>query len=211
MILFDLDGTLTDPCEGITNSAAYALGKFNINVTDKTELKKFIGPPLLESFMEFYNFSEEQAKQAIIYYREYFKDKGILENLVFEGTGDFLAKLVKENKRLCVATTKPEHFAKIILEHFNLSQYFEYIAGAEFDGTRTQKNEIIVYALGKCGFNDRSKVIMIGDRKHDIIGAKKCGIDSVGVLFGYGSREELETAGADYIAESFSDIEKIVL
>ncbi len=210
LVLFDLDGTLTDSCEGVTNSVEYALNKFGITVKDKTELQKFIGPPLIVSFMEFYNFSEEQAEQAIAFYREYYTEKGIMENEVYAGIEDVLASLVKAGKRLCVATSKPEPFAKQILEYFNLSKYFEYIAGATLDEKRTQKEEVIEYALEQCKLTDRTKAIMVGDRKYDILGASKCSLDSIGVLFGYGSRKELEAAGANYIAETVHDILKFI-
>ncbi len=210
-ILFDLDGTLTDPCEGITNSVLYALNKMDIKVENKEVLKKFIGPPLLESFKNFYGFSEEQSMKALLYYREYFKDKGMLENFVYNGMADVLKNLTERGKRLCVATSKPEPFAEKILEHFNLTRYFEFIAGSNLDGTRAKKNEVIEYALEKCKITDRTAVVMVGDREHDILGAKKCSVDSIGVLFGYGSREELENAGATYIAEAVEDIAKIAL
>ncbi len=211
LILFDLDGTLTDPGEGITNSVAYALNKFDIQVKDKTSLNKFIGPPLIDSFMNFYGFSFERAKQAVAYYREYFTVKGIFENLVYDGIEDMLNVLKSSGKRLCVATSKPEPFAKIILEHFNLAHYFEYIAGATLDETRTKKNEVIEYALEQCGFTGREKAVMVGDREHDVIGAQKCSLDCIGVLFGYGSREELEVAGAKYIAETVGDISSFIV
>ncbi len=211
VILFDLDGTLTDPGIGITNSVAYALEKFDIKVTDRTELYKFIGPPLIESFMEFYNFSADDAKKALMFYREYFTEKGILENLVYDGIEELLKKLKEIGKRLCVATSKPEPFAKTILEHFNLSRYFEFIAGSTLEETRTKKHEVIEYALEQLKVTDRTKVIMIGDRKHDVIGAQKSGLDSIGVLFGYGNREELESVKATYIAENVNDIATIIL
>lgn len=209
LILFDLDGTLTDPWTGITNSVAYALDKFDIHIEDKTQLIKFIGPPLVESFAQFYNFSEQQAKQAVEFYREYFAEKGIFENRVYDGVEDLLKSLVLAGKRLCVATSKPEVYAKRILEHFKLSQYFEYIAGATMDETRNQKYDVIEYALKKCNFTDRTKAVMVGDRKHDVLGAKMCSVESVGVLYGYGSRDELQAAGATYIAKTVEDIESL--
>ena len=210
-ILFDLDGTITDPALGITNSVAFALNKFDIHIKDKMELYKFIGPPLIDSFMEFYHFSKEQAKQAVVFYREYFAEKGILENTVYQGIEDMLKTLICSGMRLCIATSKPESFAKTILEYFKLSKYFEYIAGATFDETRSKKSEVIEYALEQCKFTDRKRVVMVGDRKHDILGAEKCSIDSIGVLFGYGSRVELEKAGATYIAEKVEDILKLII
>ncbi|WML33573.1 HAD family hydrolase [Clostridium sp. OS1-26] len=210
-ILFDLDGTLTDPAIGITNSVMYSLEKYGIKVSDRSKLYKFIGPPLWESFEKYYGFSKEEAKQAVEYYREYYKDKGIYENLVYEGLEDLLKLLKASSKTLIVATSKPEIFAKQILEHFNIAKYFTFIAGGNLDGTRVKKDEVISYALESCNILDKSKVIMLGDREHDIIGAKKNGIHSMGVLFGYGDREELENAGADYIVETVSDIGRTLL
>ncbi len=200
LILFDLDGTLTDPAEGITNSVAYALNKFGIEVADKTQLYKFIGPPLADSFMEYYGFSEEQAQEAIACYRRYFTEKGMFENIVYEGIEELLKSLKSREKRLCVATSKPEPFAKAILEHFNLAQYFECIAGATLDQSRVKKADVIAYALEKCGITDCSTAVMVGDREHDVFGAAAHFIDCIGVLYGYGDRAELESAGALYIA-----------
>lgn len=210
-VLFDLDGTITDPGIGITNSVMHALDKYGIKVSDRSELYKFIGPPLWESFGKYYGFSKEEANKAVEYYREYYRDKGIFENLVYEGFEDLLKLLKANGKTLIVATSKPEVFAKKILEHFNLAKYFTFIAGGNLEGTRVNKNDIISYALECCKIQDKSNVIMIGDREHDVIGAKKNNIHSIGVLFGYGDRKELENAGADYIAETVSDIGNILL
>lgn len=209
-ILFDLDGTLTDPAIGITNSVMYALEKYGIEVSDRSELYKFIGPPLGDSFENYYGFSKEESKMAVEYYREYYRDKGIFENLVYDGLEDLLKTLKDNSKILIVATSKPEVFAKQILEHFNIAKYFTYIAGSNLDGTRVKKYEVIKYALESCNIIDLAKAIMIGDREHDIIGAKEAGINSIGVLFGYGDRNELEKAGADIIVETVSDIGKIL-
>jgi phosphoglycolate phosphatase len=210
-ILFDLDGTITDSGIGITNSVIYALKKFGIEVKDRSELRRFIGPPLLYSFENFYNLSKDESKNAVEYYREYYREKGIFENLVYDGFEDLLKKLIANNKTLVVATSKPHVFAKQILEHFNLAKYFTFIAGDEFDGTRGKKADVIKYALESCNIDDLSKVIMVGDREHDILGAKSVGIDSMGVLFGYGDRDELENAGADFIANTTDEIGEIVL
>lgn len=203
VILFDLDGTITDPGIGITNSVAYALKKYDITVEDRAELYKFIGPPLHKSFEEFYGVD---GLRAVDYYREYYRDKGIYENTVYTGVEDMLKKLNDAGKKVILATSKPEVFAKEVLRYFNLKDYFYYAAGANLDGTLTDKAEVIAYALAEGGVTDKSAVIMIGDREHDIIGANKNGIDSMGVLYGYGSREELENAGADYIAATVEDI-----
>ncbi len=213
VVLFDLDGTLTDPGLGITNSVMYSLNKFGIRVEDRSELYKFIGPPLLNSFMEFYSFDEEQAEQAVIYYREYFKEKGMFENKVYDGIPELLEQMKKEKMLLVVATSKPEPFAVQILEHFNLSQYFDVIAGSDFENVRNTKTKVIAYALeqlAKLSSKDisvlRKCAIMVGDRSHDVVGAKENDIQSIGVLFGYGDREELEGAGADFIVEQPSNI-----
>ena len=211
VVLFDLDGTLTDPGVGITGSVAYALEKYGIRIKDRTELYKFIGPPLHESFEKFCGFSPEQAKEAVAYYREYYSDRGIFENAVYNGMEELLAGLKDAGRTLLVATSKPELFARMILEHFGLTRYFNYIAGANMDGSRTRKDEVILYALMAGNVTDMSKAVMVGDREHDILGAKKVGIDSAGVLYGYGSRKELMEAGADYILEKPENIAQVVL
>ncbi len=210
VILFDLDGTLTDSGPGITNSVAYALKKFDIQVTDQTELFKFIGPPLKESFEKYYGFSSEKAVKAIEYYREYYVDKGLFENAVYEGMEELLKAIQVSGKTAIVATSKPEIFAKRILEHFDIAKYFAHIVGANLDETRTKKDEVISYVLHNCNIPVGSSLLMIGDREHDILGAKKMGLDSLGVLFGYGDYEELENAGATYIAESVKDIYPVI-
>ena len=205
-ILFDLDGTLTDPVEGITNSVAHALEKWGIHVEDKRELNKFVGPPLHAAFSEYYGFSEADAIKCVEYYREYFKDTGIFENKVYEGIPELLAELRASGKKLIVATSKPEEFALRILKHFSLYTYFDFVAGATMDSSRVKKADVIAYALESSGVTDLSRTVMVGDREHDILGARATGLDSLGVLYGYGSREELEAAGATYIVERVSDI-----
>ncbi len=210
IILFDLDGTLTDPGEGITNSVAYALKKYDIEVADRRELYKFIGPPLKDSFMKYYGFSEDKAVEAIAYYREYFRDTGIFENKVYEGVEDMLKTLQAEGKKIVLATSKPEEFAIRILEHFELKKYFTVVAGASMDSSRSKKGDVIAYAISLCSDFDKEKAIMIGDREHDIIGAKENGLKSMGVLYGYGDEAELKKAGADYIVSAPDDILKSV-
>lgn len=209
-ILFDLDGTLTDPGEGITNSVAYALEKWNIHVEDRTGLYPFIGPPLKDSFMDFYSFSEEQAEQAVACYREYFQDRGIFENVVYEGVEEMLKTLKASGRKIILATSKPEEFAVRILEHFHLAAYFDFIGGASMDGTRVKKADVISYALKEGKVTDLSGAVMIGDRKHDILGAAQAGLDSIGVLYGYGDEAELREAGALYLAERVEDIAGLV-
>ena len=206
IILFDLDGTLTDPGIGITNSVAHALAHWNIEVSDRAELYKFIGPPLSDSFMRYYGFSEEDAIRAIAVYREYFSVKGLYENEVYPGIPELLESLKAQGKTVVLATSKPEKFAVEILRHFGLYDYFDIIAGASMDESRNKKADVIAYAISQMNHPDLSRLIMIGDREHDILGAKQMGIDSIGVLYGYGDRPEHEKAGATYIAEKVEDI-----
>ena len=206
IILFDLDGTLTDPGIGITNSVAHALAHWNIEVKDRAELYKFIGPPLSDSFMRYYGFSEEDAIHAIAVYREYFSVKGLYENEVYPGIPELLSALKAAGKTVVLATSKPEGFAVEILRHFGLYDYFDIIAGASMDESRNKKADVIAYAISQMKNPDLSRMIMIGDREHDILGAKQIGIDSIGVLYGYGDRAEHEKAGATYIAERVEDI-----
>lgn len=210
-ILFDLDGTLTDPGQGIRNSVAFALSKCGISVDDIYTLNKFIGPPLQESFQKFYGFSKAQADQAVAWYREYYQEKGMLENLVYDGIPEMLTKLKEKGRTLVVATSKPEIYARQILDNFDLSTYFAYIAGGNLDGTRCKKDEVITYALAQCGGDSGRRPLMVGDREHDVIGARKAGVDCVGVLFGYGSAEELTQAGAIRLAGTVPELEKMLM
>lgn len=210
-ILFDLDGTLTDPGEGITNSVAYSLRRYGIEVSDRRELYRFIGPPLYESYMNFYGFDEQTAHEAVEVYREYYRPYGIFENKVYPGIPQLLARLKSAGKRLLVATSKPEGFSRQILEHFGLSQYFDFVAGSTLDGSRITKADVIRHALDSTSLTPDGTLLMVGDREHDVLGAKELGIDCIGVLFGYGSRGELEQAGAKYIASTVGDISSIIL
>lgn len=209
-LLFDLDGTLTNPGLGITNSVMYALKKFDIHVEDRTELYKFIGPPLRDSFETFYGFSTEKSELAVQYYREYYKEQGLYENEVYNEIPELLTQLKVQGKSLIVATSKPEAFSVEILKHFKLYDYFDFVAGATMDTTRNTKSDIIKYAMESCNISEKSSAIMIGDREHDIIGAKENELDSIGVLFGYGSLDELQKTRATYIAEKPMDILKYV-
>lgn len=205
-ILFDLDGTLTDPKEGITKSVWYALNKFNINEPDREKLTVFIGPPLYESFMKFYGFSKEQAWEAVGYYREYFSETGIFENIIYDGIPQMLEGLKAKGKELVLATSKPTVFAKQILEHYKLDNYFSLIVGSELDGGRIEKTEVISYVFSLLGRTADKSMVMVGDREHDIIGAKNCEIDSIGVLYGYGSAAEFIKAGATFIVSSVEEL-----
>jgi phosphoglycolate phosphatase len=206
-ILFDLDGTLSDPKQGIVNSVQYALSKFDMNEQDDKILTAFIGPPLIDSFHDFYGFSPDKAKLAIQYFREYFKDKGMFENKLFEGVTQMLYTLCKKGYNLYVATSKLESFAVQIIEHFHLQEYFFDVCGCLPDGSRVEKGEIIAYLMGKHQMNPK-EWLMIGDRKHDIIGARLNHIDCAAVSFGYGTIEEIKEYAPDYIFESILDLEK---
>lgn len=210
-ILFDLDGTLTDPKEGITKSVKYALNKYDIEVESLDNLIKFIGPPLKESFIEFYSFDEERAVNAIEYYREYFKDRGIFENGVYEGIPELLRELKNRGLIIAIATSKPTVFAERIVEHFGLKEYFNIIVGSNLDGTRTSKREVISYVLEQLNINNLEETVMIGDRKHDVIGAQKNNIDSIGVLYGYGDLKEFQEVAPTYIVDSVNDLYKFII
>lgn len=207
-VLFDLDGTLTDPMIGITKSVQYALKKQGMIEENLWNLTKFIGPPLKESFMKFYGMSEERAKMAVEDYREYFSPTGIFENVVYDGMEEMLTKLKKEGMTLCVATSKPEEFAKRILEHFHLEKYFDFVGGALMDG-RTNKAEVIAYVLSEIKA-EKKRTVMVGDREHDILGAKKNEIDSIGILYGYGDKEELQNAGANLIVKDVEALKNLL-
>lgn len=208
VILFDLDGTLTDSSPGIINSIIYALDKYGISLEDTAVLRKFLGPPLHESFKDFYGFDENKAMEAVGFYREYFSTKGIFENEVYEGIASLLQSLSERGKRLILATSKPQPFTDKIMEHFDLTQYFECIVGSNMDGTRSKKADVISYALQQCGVTDKSKTVMIGDRAQDIIGAKSVGIDAIGVEYGYGDYDELNDAGANYIVKTVDELKR---
>lgn len=210
-VFFDLDGTITDPGEGITNSVMYALKKYGIEVAKRSELYKFIGPPLKESFMKYYGFDEQTAQQAIGYYREYFTEKGMFENMVYDGIEKLLKDLKNNNIDMILATSKPESFAISILEHFHLAHYFTVIAGSNLDGSRVKKADVIQYAMEQYGLHTINGAVMVGDCEHDIIGAKANGLPSIGVLYGYGDRRELEEAGADYLAGMPEELGEIIL
>lgn len=203
----DLDGTITDPKEGITKSVAYALNHYGIKVENLDTLEKFIGPPLSDSFQEFYGFDREKSLEAVEKYREYFKDKGIFENRLYPGMEHLLQIITEQGGKLVLATSKPEIFAKRILEYFHIAEYFTFAAGSTLDTTRNKKADVIRYALDSLGI-EPGDAVMVGDRKHDVIGAKENGMECIGVLFGYGDREELEAAGADRIVETVEDLEK---
>ena len=210
-VFFDLDGTLVDSGEGVRNSVEYALKKFGIEVENKDSLSCFIGPPLTVSFKTFYGFDDENADRGVAYYREYYKDKGIFEGYVYDGIEETLKRLKDAGKRVMVATSKPEEYAKRVIEKFGIAKYFDFIAGATMDEkTRANKIEIMQYAFDSCGASP-SDTFMVGDRLFDIEGAKHFGMECIAVLYGYGSKEEFERYGAEYIVETAEDVANLIL
>ena len=210
-ILFDLDGTLTDPALGITNSVMYALRMLGAPVEARSFYYRFIGPPLLDSFTRYCGFSPEKSREALRLYREYFADKGIFENTVYDGIPQLLADLQSVGYKLVVATSKPELFARQIFDHFDMTKYFLFIGGADMEETRATKDAVIGYVLEKLGNPLPAKCLMVGDREYDVRGAAHFGIDTVGVEYGYGSYEELDAVGAYKIADSVDGLRRILL
>lgn len=217
IVLFDLDGTLTDPWEGITRCVQYGMEAAGHYEPDREKLTPFIGPPLMDMFMGEYGFTKEQAELAVDKYRERFREKGMYENKIYEGIEELLKALKASGKRLGVATSKPEVFAVPILEYFHIDSYFEHIVGSELSGERVRKGDVIKEALrrfgaeGKAGEKgERAMVWMVGDRKHDVIGAGEAGIPCVGVLYGYGGYEELSQAGADRLVSTVGELARLL-
>ena len=211
LILFDLDGTLTDPKEGITNCVKYALRHFNIEENDDATLLEFIGPPLYDSFRGIYGFSHEDANLCVEKYRERYSVTGLFENAVLDGAVEILSELKKAGKTTALATSKPLVFAEKIVEKYGLSEYLDYVVGADLKGGINYKDEVISEVLRQTKTKDLSKVVIVGDRKHDILGAKKCGIASIGVKCGYAEENELEDAGADFIFKNLHEVKDFLL
>lgn len=203
-ILFDLDGTLIDSALGITNSFAYALEKYNIKLS-KNELSTLIGPPLMDSFVNYFKFDLEKAKEATKYFREYFKEKGVKEHKLYPNVIETLEKLKEAGYTLCIATSKPEVFAVEILASYDILKYFSYVSAANIDDTVTKKEDIVRNAINKLNLNPE-ETIMVGDRKHDIIGANLNKIDSIGALYGFGDLAELEKEKATFIIDDILEV-----
>ncbi|MGE6346111.1 HAD family hydrolase [Bacillus mycoides] len=209
--LFDLDGTLTDPKEGIINAVLYVLEKMGIEEVNISELDSFIGPPIQQSFADRYNMNEIEVERAVFYFREYLKQSGLLENKVYDGIGALLQELKDAGNRLFVATSKPTVFAKQVIEHFQLTSFFEETVGSNLDGTRIKKEEIIAHILQINEELQKEEMVMIGDRKHDVIGANSNGIASIGVLYGYGNENELSDAGASHIVKDVEELQSFCI
>lgn len=210
-ILFDLDGTLTESAPGIVNSVLYSLKKNGIEAQDRDRLLEFVGPPLAESLKKHYGIPEERVWPFIRSYREYFDEKGWKENRVYEGIPEALAKLKEGGCHLILATSKPEPAARRIMDYFGLSEYFDFIGGSTEDGSISRKGEVIRYVLDRIGREHLDEMVMVGDREHDVNGAKENGLPCIGVLYGYGSRKELEAAGAAKICPGVSELPDYLL
>ncbi len=209
-ILFDLDGTLTDSAEGIINCVKYALEPRGIELPYET-LKKFIGPPLVEAFMEYAGLSREESEETVARYRERYSTVGLFENSLYDGVEEMLKKIKLGGKKIILATAKPLVFAERIIEHFGLSEHFDLLVGAELQGKIHNKIDVICEVLRKENIEDVNKAIMIGDRHHDIEGAAHFGMESIGVTYGFGDSAELELAGADYIVDTPQEITDLII
>lgn len=207
-ILFDLDGTLTEPYEGITKSVSCALEAFGLPVPEAEQLKEYIGPPLVYSFEHFAGLKGDDITEAIRIFRERYERVGLFENSLIDGAEELLASLKQSGKKLILATSKLQEVALRILEKFGIDGYFDFVSGSTRDGTRITKEDVLEHCISGMNIRDKSKAVLVGDRMYDVDGARYAGIDCIGVLCGYGSREEL--IGADYIAEKLIDVRKIV-
>ena len=206
-ILFDLDGTLTDPREGITRSIQYALAKLDIEEPDLTKLEPFIGPPLLQCFMQTYGFDEARAWEAVNHYRERFRVTGLYENRVFDGVLEMLEHLRGQGRTLYVATSKPSVFAREIARHFAFDRHFKAIYGSELDGTRTNKVELIAHLLAEEKL-EAAQTLMIGDRMHDLLGARENGLQAAAVGYGFGSHAELMAESPAYYYATLEELRR---
>lgn len=205
-IFFDLDGTLNDSAQGILNACIYAMKKGGLAVPDRDALFKFIGPPLEDSFQEYYGVSEKRAWELVDEYRDYYLKKGAYENSVYDGVFEMLETLKAQGRRLVIATSKPYEITVDILKHFDLLDYFDYVGAATLDGSIGKKKDVIAHTIKQLGLCDRSDILMIGDRDQDVYGAKENGLDFLGALYGYGGMEELCGAGAKHFVSSVSQI-----
>ena len=209
LIMFDLDGTLVNSEEGVTKSVQYALNAFGIEENNQDNLRRFIGPPLVDAFMNFYDMTEEDALSSVKKYRERYSKIGVYENELFDGVINLLKTLKDSGKKLALATSKPHVFAREVLKSFNLTEFFDILVGAEFDGTRNDKADVIEEVLRQAG--EYKNPIMIGDRKHDVEGARKNGVDFIGVSFGFAPEGEFKEFGVDKVADNFKELLEFLL
>lgn len=212
IVAFDLDGTLSDPSRGLVEGFVYAFRKMGIDYGTRESLKRFIGPPLIETWMPEFNFTYDEAERAVLLFREYYNIYGWWDNVIYSGIPELLAELKSRGKTVVLTTSKPEDTALDILELFDIRQYFDFVGGASSHKTRERKSEVIDYVLAEIGVTDadRSRCILIGDRVYDAVGAKETGIDSVGVMWGHGTEEELRESGFTYLADSTEAVLEII-
>lgn len=212
VLLFDLDGTLTESGTGIIRSVRYALEKYGITESNEEKLRRFVGPPLVDSFCKYYGFEREQAREAVEVYRERFSKIGIFENELYPGVSDMLETLKKAGFTLVIASSKPEHFVVQILEHFEIGQFFDEVVGSTMDERRTSKDEVIEEALSRIGHAEQKhEVLMIGDTEHDIIGAKAHGMECVAVTYGYGDIEKMKAERPLQLVDTVKELESFLL
>lgn len=209
-LFFDLDGTIIDSAPGIVTSVRHALKKSGVEINDLATLHQFIGPPLMDSFQRYCKFTPEQAAKAIEYYREYYTDRGMFECRPYSGIDVLLRKISAVGGKILLATSKPEIYARRILEHFQLTRYFFYIAGGSLDESRVNKDEVLMYAIEQCGIESSASAVMVGDREYDVLGAQKVGMPCIGVLYGYGSEAELLSSGACALARTPAEVAKFL-
>ncbi len=209
-VFFDLDGTVINSELGVLNSVEYALKKYGAEIPPREKLNFFLGPPLEDSFAKLLNISRQEAQTLVKYYREYYPQKGIFEIELYEGIVPLLENIKQSGRKTVIATSKPEEFAVRILKHLGIAELFDVIAGATFDNSRSEKPDVLAYAIKMAGVTDINTAVMVGDRKYDCIGAQHFGMDSIGVLYGFGDLEELNNAGATYIAKTVEDIYKFL-
>ena len=210
VVAFDLDGTLIDPRSGLVESFAYALDKMGIDYRDKASLTRFIGPPLFSEWQRLYALSYEEASKALDLFHEYYSVYGWWDNFLYPGVEEMLKDLKARGKRIVITTSKPEFFAKKIIDRLGLNDYFDFIGAALNDKVRDKKEEVIRYALSEIGGPPLEECILVGDRVFDAEGARAVGIDSLGVTYGYGSPEEISSSGFTYVANTVSDIAKML-
>ncbi|MGN1118852.1 MAG: HAD-IA family hydrolase [Oscillospiraceae bacterium] len=208
-ILFDLDGTLTNPYIGITSGILYALEKLGVERPPRESLVTFIGPPLFDELQRRFGFDDDTAREGVRLYREYYSAGGLFENELIDGAEDLLKTLKARGKRICLATSKPEEYARRILERFRVLEYFDFVGGATLDGRIGTKAEVIRLVLRETGA-DPSECVLVGDRFHDILGAHETGMKCICVLVGFGSREEYAQYGADFVAETLAEVNGLV-
>lgn len=212
VLLFDLDGTLTESGEGIIRSVQYALDKFGIVENDMEKLRRFVGPPLVDSFMKHYGFTHEDALKAVDIYRERFGKVGIFENALYPGADQMLAKLKEAGYMLAVASSKPEHYVQQILEYFKIAEFFDEVVGATMDEKRTSKTEVLEEVLRRLELHEqKEEILMVGDTELDIRGAKDHGIDCVAVTYGYGDLEKMKAEKPLKIVDSVSELEAFLV